>query len=255
MQRGYIKIWRKLEDSGLLQMHGTLALFMVMLFRAAYKPCRVGTVELERGQLSAGRFQLCEWTGLSEQSVRTCLTHLINMKIITSKSTNKFTVYTIVNYGQYQDNEVATNHQTNQQSTNNQPTTNQQLTTIKELKHLSIKELNTTAMSSPAEKPPKTDAVQYEEIVNLYHQTLPMCPKVVMLTTKRKGQIAARWKSGNLPDLTTWKEYFEFVSQSDWLTGKVDPSPGRKRFVADLEYLTNESNFVKVAERKYHGKV
>ena len=102
---------------------------------------------------------------------------------------------------------------------------------------------------------PKADPVRYEEIVNLYHQTLPMCPKVVMLTSKRKGQIAARWKSGNLPDMDTWKEYFEFVSKSDWLTGKVDPSPGRKRFVADLEFLTNESNFAKIAEKKYHGKI
>lgn len=108
-------------------------------------------------------------------------------------------------------------------------------------------------MSLPATQ--KADPVRYEEIVNLYHQILPMCPRVVMLTTKRKGQIAARWKSGNLADLETWKEYFNFVSQSDWLTGKVDPSPGRKRFVADLEYLTNESNFAKIAENKYHGKI
>lgn len=110
-------------------------------------------------------------------------------------------------------------------------------------------------MSPPAEKPPKADPIQYEEVVNLYHQTLPMCPKVVMLTTKRKGQIAARWKSGNLPDLPTWKEYFEFVSTSPFLTGKTDPAPGRKRFVADLEWITSESNFTKIAERKYHGKV
>lgn len=140
MQRGYIKIWRKLEDSGLIQMHGTLSLFMVMLFRAAYKPSKIGLVEVDRGQLIAGRFQLCEWAGLSEQSVRTSLKHLHDMEILTSKSTNKFTIYTIVNYGQYQDSDDATNQQTNQQLTNNQPTTNQQLTTIKELNNLNIKE-------------------------------------------------------------------------------------------------------------------
>lgn len=109
-----------------------------------------------------------------------------------------------------------------------------------------------TSMSLPATQ--KADPVQYEEIVNLYHQTLPMCPKVVMLTTKRKGQIAARWKSGVLPDLETWKNYFEFVSKSDFLTGKTDPINGHKRFVASLEWLTNESNFVKTWENKYHGK-
>lgn len=116
------------------------------------------------------------------------------------------------------------------------------------------KELKTNPMSLPAEKPLKADAVPYEEIKELYHQTLPMCPRVAMLTTKRKGQIAARWKSGVLPDLETWKQYFEFVSKSDFLTGKVDPSNGHKRMVANLEWLTNEANFVKVWEKTYHGK-
>jgi uncharacterized protein YdaU (DUF1376 family) len=113
---------------------------------------------------------------------------------------------------------------------------------------------NSNTTSPPAEKPLKADPIQYEEILKLYHQILPMCPKVVMLTTKRKGQIAARWKSGVLPDLETWKSYFEFVSKSDWLTGKIDPSPGRKRFVADLEWITSETNFTKIWEKKYHGK-
>ena len=140
MQRGYIKIWRKLEDSGLLQMHSTLALFMVMLMKASYKPCRVGMVDIDRGQLTAGRHQLATWAGMSEQNVRTCLKNLHSLKILTSKSTNKFTVYTFVNYGLYQDYDDTTNQQTNQQSTNNQPTVNQQLTTIKEANTLSIKE-------------------------------------------------------------------------------------------------------------------
>jgi uncharacterized protein YdaU (DUF1376 family) len=115
--------------------------------------------------------------------------------------------------------------------------------------------INSNTMSPPAERPLKADPIQYEEIVNLYHQTLPMCPKVVMLTTKRKGQIAARWKSGNLPDLQTWAEYFKFIGESPFLTGKTDPINGHKRFVADLEWITTESNFTKIAERKYHGKV
>lgn len=107
-------------------------------------------------------------------------------------------------------------------------------------------------LSPPAA--PKADPIPYERIVNLYHEKLPTLPKVAKLSSKRKGQIAARWRSGDIPDLETWQEYFTFVSQSDWLMGKVEPSQGRKRFVADLEWLTNESNFIKTWENKYHGR-
>ena len=100
--------------------------------------------------------------------------------------------------------------------------------------------------------PKVSDPIPYQEIVNIYHEKLPMCPRVKLLTSKRKGQIAARWKSGVLPSLETWGKYFLFCSESKWLTGKVDPSAGRKRFVADIEWLTNETNLTKVWERKYH---
>ena len=130
----------------------------------------------------------------------------------------------------------------------NNPVPSQLLTT----NHEPLTNINQNLLSPPAETP-KADAIQYQEIVNLYHQILPMCPAVNKLSAKRKGQIAARWKSGDLPDLETWKNYFDFVSKSDWLTGKVDPSPGRKRFVSNLEWITNETNFINIWEKKYHG--
>ena len=112
---------------------------------------------------------------------------------------------------------------------------------------------NTNTLSPPAA--PKADSVPYEKIVSLYHEHLPTCPKVAKLTVKRKGQIAARWKSGDIPDLSTWESYFSFVSKSKFLTGLCDPPEGHKRFVADLEWITNESNFTKIWEKKYHGEV
>lgn len=102
------------------------------------------------------------------------------------------------------------------------------------------------------QKPP-VDKIPYQQIVDTYHAELPMCPRVRELTEKRKGYIRARWKSGALPDLETWQKYFCFCRQSGFLTGQADPAPGRQRFVATLEWLTTESNYVKVIERKYHG--
>lgn len=136
MQRGYIKIWRKLEDSGLLQMHGTLALFMFILLKAAHKPIKIGTptgiVELERGQYMSGRHKLAADVLLSEQAIRTCLARLERLDILRVESTSRYSIYTIVNYSNYQD----TNQQSNQQSTNSQPAINQQLTTKQTLQEL-----------------------------------------------------------------------------------------------------------------------
>lgn len=100
--------------------------------------------------------------------------------------------------------------------------------------------------------PPKK--IPYQKIVDLYHELLPELPKVQALTEARKGQIRQRMIKGQIKDLNEWRDYFEHVKDSKFLTGKTEPAPGRKVFVADLEWLTKESNFVKVWEGKYHGK-
>jgi hypothetical protein len=73
------------------------------------------------------------------------------------------------------------------------------------------------------------------------------------LTEKRRRQLKARWlESKKWQNLETWKVFFSRVSESNFLTGNTNPSYGRSvPFLADLEWLTKEGNFVKVCEAKY----
>lgn len=138
MLRGYIKIWRKLEDSGLLQMPNTLALFMYLLMKASREDRKVGTntgmIELKKGQFISGRIKLAEILEQGEQQIRTSLQRLVDMEIITIKSTSKYSIYTIVNYELYQDEQEKVTSKITSSQPARQPTDNQQITTKQELK-------------------------------------------------------------------------------------------------------------------------
>lgn len=107
--------------------------------------------------------------------------------------------------------------------------------------------------SSNTDVKAKRTVIPYEKIVAIYHQCLPSCPKVEILTSKRRSQIGARWSSKELDTLESWESFFSYCAQSKFLMGAVDPAPGRNRFIADLEWLTKESNYTKIVEGKYHG--
>lgn len=122
----------------MLQMPNTLALFIFLLMKASRTKRKVGTslgvVELLPGQYISGRKQLAELLEQGEQQIRTSLNRLESLEILTSTPTNKFTIYTIVNYELYQDgNQQVTSTPTSNQPAE-QPTNNQQLTTKQELK-------------------------------------------------------------------------------------------------------------------------
>jgi len=103
--------------------------------------------------------------------------------------------------------------------------------------------VKTSAKSSPC---------PYQQIVDLYHEKLPMLPRVVTLSDGRKRAMKARWSNG-ASNMKFWMDYFDSVSESKFLTGHVDPSPGRKQFVADIDFLIRESTIIKTQEGKYHG--
>jgi len=96
------------------------------------------------------------------------------------------------------------------------------------------------------------DRIPYDQIVQLYHQMLPMCPAVKKFTERRRGLLRARWHAGELPDMETWQKYFAYVASSEFLTGRTTPKGDRPPFLADLEWLCREGNYVKVWEGRYH---
>jgi hypothetical protein len=147
MHRGFIKIWKKITEWEWYHHSNTFCLFIHLLIKANYKDGNFLGHTIPRGSLVDGLYSLSEDTGISVQSIRTSLNHLKSTKEITIKSTNKFSIITLCNYENYQDqkNEINTqiNTQINKQSTNNQQTTNKQLTTIIELKEIKNDKNNT----------------------------------------------------------------------------------------------------------------
>ena len=124
----FIKLDKKIVDWGWFTDGNMLKVWLYLLVNAQYKPTEFKGIKLERGQILIGRKKLAEKLGMTEQSVRTCINRLKSTNEITIKSTNKYSLITIVKYAFYQDGgdiiNQQINQQTNQQLTNNQPTTN-----------------------------------------------------------------------------------------------------------------------------------
>jgi len=133
--RGYIKTWRKVIESGWLKNHKLWAFWSWCLLKASHKECKtmIGFQEITLcpGQFIFGRKVASKELNLTEQNVRTCLEKLKTMENLTIKTTNKYSIITIINWDIYQGNGFEDNQQIIQQLTNNSPTTNQQLTTNK----------------------------------------------------------------------------------------------------------------------------
>lgn len=256
MNTGYVKVWRKIEDSGLIQLPNTLALFMHLLLNASHKDRKVGTpigvYELKRGQFISGRIALAATLKQTEREIRTSLSRLQDLGIITIETTSRFSVYTIEKYSKYQDTDAPND----QQTTSKRPANDQQTTTKQELKHLNIKEKNKTSSQA--------NACPVQDLVNLYHENMPENPKCKVINKDRVASINARWnESKNLTclpfgfktdeeGLKAWASFFRVCSQSPFLTGKVATTNGRPAFFADIDFLFSPSGFVKCLENKYH---
>ena len=129
---------------------------------------------------------------------------------------------------------------------NQEPLTKNQEPLTNNHKHITY----TSESSSSASQ---SDPVPYKKIIDLYHRKLPQLPAVQKITKARQAAIRQRWKSGDLPALENWENFFDYISQSQFLMGKA-PTYGDKRpFVANLEWVTKESNYTKILEGRYHG--
>lgn len=127
MNRGYIKLYRKSLDAGWLKNHKLWAFWSYCLLKATHKEfdAIVGlqVIHLLPGQFVFGRKRASEETGLTEREIRTILAFLRKSGNLTIKTTNKYSVITIVNWSTYQNSETANDQQNDQQVANKCPHT------------------------------------------------------------------------------------------------------------------------------------
>lgn len=275
MNRGYIKLWRKTLDSGLLQNGPAWQLFGYLLLRATHKPYRatVGGVvcELVPGEVVFGRSKAAADLGLGEQQIRTALNLLKKMKIATSRSTNKFTVISFVNWHNYQDEQAAANQQTNQPVTSTQPAVNHKqefknnITSLREVvgataptSDQQAKGLEQVEDHQPAQKP-TVPPCPHQQILDLYHELLPELPCMKVWNGTRQQHLAARWRerwksksySTQAEGLAYFRRLFEYIGREcDWLMGRVQGREG-KPFLATLAWIVSPGNFAKIIEGNY----
>lgn len=128
---GFIKIHRKLIQWGWYQDNVVKGVFLHLLLTANFKSMPWQGIIIERGQLVTSYGHLADDLGFTVQQVRTAITKLKSTQEITVKSTNKYTLVTIVNWEDYQTEEetltsTSTRSVTNEQQTNNKQITNEQ---------------------------------------------------------------------------------------------------------------------------------
>jgi len=126
---GWIKMHRKIINWEWYTDSKMVHFFVHLLLSANHEQGTWRGILIQRGQLITGINSLSESTGISAQSIRTCINRLKSTNEIQVQSTNKYSIITICNYDDYQYIENDTNKQTTSQLTNEQQTTNKQSTT------------------------------------------------------------------------------------------------------------------------------
>ena len=123
---GWIKLHRKVLESGIIKNHRLWAFWCWCLLKATHHEIDqvVGSqiVHLLPGQLIFGRKVASIDLNMTERQVRTSLNFCLNVdRNMTIQPTNKFSILTIVNWDTYQHIDGETDQQTDQQTTSKRP--------------------------------------------------------------------------------------------------------------------------------------
>ena len=132
----YIKLSRGLLDWEWYTDINTTRLFIHMLLKANWKDGNFKGTTIPRGSFVSSIGKLSGETGLTDREIRTAISHLKKTGEVTSKTTNKFSVFTVVKYDLYQ----TTDKQNDKQPTDKRQTNDKLTTTIEEGKNIRRKE-------------------------------------------------------------------------------------------------------------------
>ena len=204
LENGHIKLHRRMTKWRWYRDGNTMRLFLHLILTANWEDCDFETITVPSGQRVASRRTLAEEIGMSEREVRTAINHLISTNEVTSVSTSKYTVFTVINYDSYQ---TATS-----KATSDRPATDQQATSDRpQLKKDKKEKKDKNTFSPPSSSSLSCTAAATEEEVKAYAAEIGAgCDaSAFYLTMQEQG-----WQSGGKP-VRNWKAVFRAWEAKD----------------------------------------
>ena len=134
---GWLKLYRSILDSAVFQDAEILKVWIWLLCNVAFEQhdtiCYGKVIHLKPGQIATGRKKIAQCTDLNENKVYRALTVLKSLGNIEIKSTNRYSIITIVNWDKYQEENVK--RTSSEQQTNSKTTAEEQQDNSKRTQH------------------------------------------------------------------------------------------------------------------------
>ena len=182
MHRGFIKSYRKITEWEWYDNANVYRLFMHLLYTVNYEPKKWHGITIEAGQLVTSYEKLAQQLRLTKMQIRTSLDKLKSTGEITHKKTNQYSIITVNNWHEYQEN----NTQINTQITLKQHSNNTQITPTKESK----------------------ESKEGKEIYIIAKFQKPTIEEIKKYCSERKNSVNP-------------EQFFNFYQSKGWLVGKV----------------------------------
>lgn len=162
MNNGYIKLHRKIIDNPIFSSEKGLKIWVWCLMKAGHteRDIYLGSkkIHLRAGQFVFGRDSASEILRISGSTIRNWMEQLKQDSYISIKTTNKYSIITILKWGQYQTNKT--------EKDNRKTAEKQQNNTNKNVKNV-LNKSNTISVS-------KTDTAGIIEIFNIFKKINPV---------------------------------------------------------------------------------
>lgn len=168
---GYVKLWRKSLYSPMWKNIHLWRFWEWCLLKAEYQPTttlvKYKEVALQPGQFIFGRRMAHKETGLSEQTVKTCVRTLSTGEnpSITIETTRTHSIVTVIKWDDYQKRKAEGNPQITSEPTSPQPTANPQPTTYNK-----EEEDKETTHTSPCANFDSSFSASYKFVLNAWRE-------------------------------------------------------------------------------------
>lgn len=176
MNQGWIKLHRKFLEWEWLDKPEMVSLFIHFLLLANHEKGEWQGQTIMPGQFITGLDSLHKKTKISVQTIRTCITRLISTGEITSKSTNKNRLITLIKYGDYQQDTRKSTSKLN----NNQQTTNKQLTANNNKENNNKEDIATKVAELPA-----SEKIPIQDLIGRFKDLNPSFARLYANTSER----------------------------------------------------------------------